>query len=57
MARQRTGGGELEERFLSAIEERIVAIMGGESFVTGDRELEIDLHVFMFFFFSYICLF
>lgn len=37
MARQRTGGGELEEGFLSAIEERIVAIMGGESFVTGDR--------------------
>lgn len=54
MARQRTGGGELEEGFLSAIEERIVAIMGGESFVTGDRELEIDLHVFMFFFFNFM---
>ncbi|XP_037292197.1 uncharacterized protein LOC115455000 [Manduca sexta] len=45
MARQRTGGGELEERFLSAIEQRIIAVIGGERFFIGDRELEIE-HIF-----------
>lgn len=50
MARQQTGGGELEEGFLSAIEERIISLMGGESFFTGDRELEIDLHVCIYVF-------
>ncbi|CAK1597964.1 unnamed protein product [Parnassius mnemosyne] len=39
--RNKTGGGK-EVVELSEIEEKILALMGGESFATGDRHLEIN---------------
>ncbi|KAL0879751.1 hypothetical protein ABMA27_003464 [Loxostege sticticalis] len=43
LARQRTGGGAKEEPVaLSSIEERIVALVGGENYAIGDREHEIN---------------
>lgn len=50
MARLQTGGGVGEPLVLSTIEEKIMSILGGESFAIGDRELEINpFHVIMFY--------
>lgn len=41
-ARRRTGGGCEEVAELTEVEERILSIMGGESFATGDGHLRIN---------------
>ncbi|KAJ8725933.1 hypothetical protein PYW08_004116 [Mythimna loreyi] len=41
-ARRRTGGGVEDEVELSELEERVVALCGGESFSTGDAHLGIQ---------------
>ncbi|XP_037297995.1 uncharacterized protein LOC119190340 [Manduca sexta] len=42
-ARRRTGGGNVEVLELNGIEERIVALMGGGGFATGDVHLQIPV--------------
>lgn len=41
-ATRRTGGGVEEVVDISEVEERIIFLMGGESFASGDRHLAID---------------
>lgn len=53
-ARRRTGGGVEDVAELSTVEERILSIMGGENFATGDAHLGIQpfhvcLHNFHYF--------